>query len=84
MNMKDSKYIWIAGLVVTTLIIVLPIALLLFDRPEAQDDPWANIPPEVPSVSHADIIQGPFESGSDVTQNCLECHPDAAEHTDRR
>ena len=79
--MKDFKYIWIIGLVVTALIIVVPIVLLVSTEPVSgeQNDPWESIPADVPPVSHADIIKGPFETGSDVTRACLECHEEAAQ-----
>jgi len=75
--MKDFKYIWIIGLIVTILIVALPIVSLVSAEPESEDDPWAYIQAKVPPTSHADIIKGPFESGSDVTRVCLECHEDA-------
>jgi len=75
--MKDFKYIWIIGLIVTILIVTVPIVTLVSAEPEKDDDPWESIPAEVPPTSHADIIKGPFESGSDVTRVCLECHEEA-------
>jgi len=57
--------------------VTVPIVTLVSAEPEKDDDPWESIPAEVPPTSHADIIKGPFESGSDVTRVCLECHEEA-------
>ena len=75
--MKDFKYIWVVGLIVTFLIVTVPIVSLVSAEPESTDDPWASIADKVPATDHSAIIRGPFESGSDVTRTCLECHEDA-------
>jgi octaheme c-type cytochrome (tetrathionate reductase family) len=76
--MKGHKYIWIAGLIVTLLIVVIPIIAFVYKEPAPTEDPWASIPKRPPDVNHSDIVSGPFESGREVTQACLECHEDAA------
>ena len=45
---------------------------------KAQDSPWDNLPIHRPHTDHAAIVQGPFETGAEVTNACLECHEDAA------
>lgn len=45
--------------------------------------PSAKVPDAPPHFDHAQVISGPFESGPDVTRQCLECHPDAAEQVMR-
>ncbi len=75
--MKDFKYIWIVGLIVTFLIVAVPIVSLVSAEPESNDDPWAYVPVKVPGTDHSDIIKGPFETGSDVTRACLACHEEA-------
>ena len=75
--MKDFKYIWVVGLIVTFLIVTVPIVSLVSAEPESTDDPLASIADKVPATDHSAIIRGPFESGSDVTRTCLECHEDA-------
>jgi octaheme c-type cytochrome (tetrathionate reductase family) len=77
--MKGHRYIWIVGLIVTLLIVVTPIIAFVYREPVSSEDPWANIPERAPDVDHSDIISGPFESGREVTQACLECHEEAAE-----
>ncbi|HEX6383505.1 MAG TPA: tetrathionate reductase family octaheme c-type cytochrome, partial [Anaerolineae bacterium] len=76
--MKDFKYVWVVGLVVTLLIVIVPIVLFVSPESEPQDDPWAFLPVRVPPTGHADLLQGPFATGSDVTQACLTCHEGAA------
>ncbi|MCA9932341.1 MAG: tetrathionate reductase family octaheme c-type cytochrome [Ardenticatenaceae bacterium] len=76
--MKNSKYIWIIGLVITILIIVIPIVSVVADSPQVDpSDPWSYVPQRAPHVDHTSLIEGPFETGSDVTRRCLECHEDA-------
>ena len=77
--MKREKYIWIIGLVVTIAIIVVPMVLFLPKASGKADDPWASMPERLSHVDHTSLIEGPFETGSDVTQRCLECHPEAGE-----
>ena len=78
--MKLSKYTWLLGLVVTIGLIVIPI-VIFFPRRSASvsADPWDNIPLRVPHTDHSEIVQGPFETGMDVTRACLECHQESAD-----
>lgn len=76
--MKNMRWIWIPGLLVTLAIIVIPIALLLPKDTSAADDPWAHVPQRPPSTDHVPLMPGPYETGSQVTQACLECHADQA------
>jgi octaheme c-type cytochrome (tetrathionate reductase family) len=76
--MKDFKYIWIAGLIVTFSIVIIPILLLISADAESMDDPWASVPKDQPHTDHSSLIQGPFATGQDVTTACLTCHEDAA------
>lgn len=77
--MKDFKYAWIVGLAFTLLLVVVPLLTVVADEPEAPDDPWASVPERVPDVDHTNLIQGPFESGWQVTATCLECHEEAGQ-----
>jgi hypothetical protein len=76
--MKESKYIWIAGLVVTLILILVPVVIFLPRDTKPQNDPWANLPTHPTHTDHTHLMTGPFETGSEVTRACLECHPDAA------
>lgn len=76
--MKNNKNVWIIGLMVTLAIIIVPIIVFFPRTSNPADDPWANVPQRAIHTDHIDIIQGPFENGSDVTIACLECHQDVA------
>ena len=41
-------------------------------------DPWSHVPAQPIHTDHSHIIQGPFNSGQEVTAACLECHADSA------
>ncbi|HBX67842.1 MAG TPA: cytochrome C [Chloroflexi bacterium] len=76
--MKNFKYIWVLGILVTLAIIIVPILILMPKNAKAQDSPWENVPIHKPHTDHSQIVKGPFETGADVTKACLECHEDAA------
>lgn len=77
--MKNFKYIWVIGIVITTLIVAVPIFLFVSKDTEASSDPWKNVEKRNPPVDHTSLLQGPFETGSDVTRACLKCHEEAGE-----
>jgi len=76
--MKDFKYTWLIGLIATIFIISAPILAFVTPDEGPPDDPWAGVPVRAPHVDHSQLMPGPYESGSDVTRACLECHEDAA------
>jgi octaheme c-type cytochrome (tetrathionate reductase family) len=76
--MKEFKYVWIIGLIITLLIVTVPIVAFISTDKEQSDDPWSQVPVREPHVDHGDLLKGPFETGSDVTKACLDCHEDAA------
>lgn len=73
-----TKYFWLLGLLVTLAIIALPLALFLPRAGLAAGDPWDGVPRRLPHIDHSALLQGPFESGPQVTRACLDCHPQAA------
>jgi len=76
--MKQQRYVMVAGIILTLLIVGGSIYLL--SDPEssrAEDDPWANVPVRNPPTDHTFLVEGPYETGSDVTRECLTCHEDA-------
>lgn len=77
--MKDHKYLWIVGLAVTLVLIILPLVIFLPKKANAALDPWAGVPERPIHTDHTFLLEGPFETGQDVTRACLDCHPDAAE-----
>ncbi len=57
------------------------VSVLLFAPIETEsstDDPWEHVDQDRPHTDHASLLQGPFETGEDVTAACIECHPNAA------
>lgn len=77
--MKQHKYIWVIGLITTLGLILVPLILFLPKATRAADDPWSPLPSRRPHTDHIDLMPGPYETGSQVTLRCLECHEDAAE-----
>ncbi len=75
--MKNFKYTWLLGLIVTLLLIIVPIFLFASREAEAVDEPWSAVPLRPPHTDHSELMKGPYETGQDVTEACLECHEDA-------
>ncbi len=73
--MKSQSWILLFLLVVFALLI--PIYFFLPQK-DTGSDPWAHVPKNLPHTDHTSLMQGPFETGSDVTKKCLECHESAA------
>lgn len=76
--LKNFRYIWAAGILVTSALIVIPIMLFVPQGTQAGKDPWEYVPVRRPHTDHSTIISGSFETGSQVTERCLECHEQAA------
>lgn len=74
-----KRLFWIAGLVGFALMSAVPLIIFWPQAPTIANDPWENLPTHLVHTSHADIIQGPFDSPQAVTETCLSCHPDSAE-----
>jgi octaheme c-type cytochrome (tetrathionate reductase family) len=82
-RLLHPRYIWAAGLLATFLTIAVPLLLFLPETPAPPDTPWAAMAASlsrasIPTTDHSPLLNGPFETGSDVTRACLECHPQAA------
>lgn len=77
--MKDHKFHWIIGLIVTLALIIGPLVIFLPKDVTAAPDPWAGVPEAAIHTDHTYLLPGPFETGQEVTRACLDCHPDAAE-----
>jgi octaheme c-type cytochrome (tetrathionate reductase family) len=78
MTMKKFLPIWLIGLGVTLAVIAVPVWYFLPKAEAARDNPQASVQPTAIHTSHADIVQGPFDTPQDVTRNCLTCHAEAA------
>ena len=76
--MKNARYIWILGLLATMAVIAIPVVIFWPQTAQAVEDPWAKVPQHAVHTEHTSIITGPFETPQEVTNNCLECHPDSA------
>jgi octaheme c-type cytochrome (tetrathionate reductase family) len=77
--MRNFKQIWALGLIVTLAIIIIPLVIFLPRTAEAETkDPWDYVPVRAPTTNHAPLMPGPYETGSEVTQRCLECHEEVA------
>ena len=76
--MKENKNIWIFGLFGTLALLVVPISFFWPQVPQPLDDPWANVPEHLPHTDHVALMEGPYETGQEVTAACLECHEDSA------
>ncbi len=77
--MRNRKYSWLMGLTITIAVIILPIIIALPGKVILQDDPQSQLPQILQHVDHTALMKGPYKSGSEVTQACLVCHPDAAD-----
>ena len=78
--MFRSKHFWWLGAGITIGLIVVAVMLFLPKTGVTADDPWAHVPKHPVHTDHTvTALQQTFESGEEVTQACLECHPDAAQ-----
>jgi octaheme c-type cytochrome (tetrathionate reductase family) len=76
---KNHRYIWIAGLTVTLVIILTPIIVVLLPKDAKTDNPEAFLPHRTSHTDHSELMPGPYATGQEVTQACLECHDEAGE-----
>lgn len=83
-RLRNFRYIWLLGLIVTGLLIILPLLIFLPREAEAGsgsqalDQPAAHLPTRKAHTDHTSLMAGPYADGSEVTKACLECHPDSA------
>ena len=75
--MRSKRYLWVAGLLAVVLVIVVPLVIFWPRIAQTSDDPWASMPKRAVHTDHKDIVKGPFTTGQEVTQACLECHEEA-------
>ena len=75
--MKKPFPFWTLGLLGIILLILIPVLYFLPRAEQGAVNPADRLPQKPVHVDHADIVQGEFETGQDVTRACLECHPDA-------
>ena len=75
---NPRNFLWIGGLLLILATIAVPI-LLVLPRSVQAEDPWVYMPQDVPHTEHTSLMKGPYSNGQEVTQACLECHPDSAD-----
>src|SRR3972149_466284 len=76
--MKSIRHPWLFALPLTLAVILVPIGVMWPKAAVSAAAAWDNVPAALTHTDHTDILKGPFASGQEVTQRCLECHPDAA------
>ncbi len=76
--MNNFKYTWLIGALATIAIILVPTIYFWPKKELEKDNPRANLPLHLPHTDHSNIVEGPFETGADITRACLECHEDSA------
>jgi octaheme c-type cytochrome (tetrathionate reductase family) len=77
--MKKFKNVWVVGLIVVLLVVIVPLTLFVKAEESNPDNPWNSLPERSSQVDHSELMKGPYETGSDVTNACLECHETAAQ-----
>jgi len=74
----SSKTLTLTGAIIVLLIIIVPIAYFAPKGEAIVDTPWAHMPQHPVHTDHSNLLKGPFKSGQEVTEACLQCHPQAA------
>jgi octaheme c-type cytochrome (tetrathionate reductase family) len=77
--MRKLKASWAFGSIGILIVLVMPIVYFWPRAAQKSQDAWDYVPAHTTHTSHANIVRGTFETGSDVTRACYECHPDAAD-----
>ncbi len=79
MNVKRPIGLVITAVLLTALAIWVPVWAEPSPQPsQDKKDPWATIPKARPKTNHAHLLPGPYKTPQEVTQACLQCHPNAA------
>jgi octaheme c-type cytochrome (tetrathionate reductase family) len=77
-RVRHPRFVIFAGLLVTLVTIAAPVIYYLPRDPQPADAPWAAMAAKKPATDHTPLLSGPYETGSDVTRACLECHSQSA------
>ena len=54
--MKEFRFIWIVGVVITLLIIAVPVLLFASSGGEVSSDPWAGVQPTPAHTDHGALM----------------------------
>jgi octaheme c-type cytochrome (tetrathionate reductase family) len=76
--MKKLLPALLIGLGLLLIVIVIPLAIFWPREAQSKDDPQAALSTPVTHTSHTNLMNGPYNTPQEVTEACLECHPDAA------
>jgi octaheme c-type cytochrome (tetrathionate reductase family) len=78
--MRGFRYIWLAGLGATLIVIAVPILLFASPSTAITINPWDSLPVYPQHTDHSALITvSELTTGPDVTRTCLSCHEDAGE-----
>lgn len=77
--MKSSRIPWIVGAIATLLVIAIPLYFFLPQKSSKAEDAWSNVPTKPIHTDHTGLYKTALETGEDVTNACLECHPGSAQ-----
>ena len=81
--MRNSQKGWIGGLIFILALVAIPVWYFTQSADtvpgQVPDSPWDGVPRRAAPVDHSALMEGPFETGQQVTQACLECHEDSAD-----
>ena len=80
---EHSRREWVIGLIAIILLVIGPIVIFIGVRSSVEaanaDDAWSGVPEPPPHTDHSLLMPGPYETGSEVTEGCLECHEESGE-----
>ncbi|HRL13346.1 MAG TPA: hypothetical protein PKX07_15795, partial [Aggregatilineales bacterium] len=78
--MRGFRYIWLAGLGATLIVIAVPILMFASPSTAITINPWDSLPVYPQHTDHSALITvSELTTGPDVTRTCLSCHEDAGE-----
>lgn len=75
---RNNNKIWLIGMPLTLAILLIPLFTFFPKDKVNTEDPWIGVPNRLPHTDHSYLLEGPYESGQEVTTACLECHEDAS------
>jgi len=64
--MKEFRFLWVIGLIVTALLIAIPVLLFASSADEVAGDPWAYVAPTPAPTDHTALMPGPYATGQEV------------------
>lgn len=68
----------LAGAIFVVAILAAAVVVAMLQAPKPPDSPWSKMPTPPTPVDHHALITQPVQTGPEVTQACLECHPNEA------